>query len=81
MHDVEVIDAQPKGVFNSAAVEQAEAGLSVDPKFATLHNTMGNALVQNGNLTRAAKHYRQAMLLAPELRSARVNLGNVRNSS
>ena len=25
VHDVEVMDAQPKGVFNSAAVEQAEA--------------------------------------------------------
>jgi tetratricopeptide (TPR) repeat protein len=59
------------------AYQLLNRALEVDPEDAGYHHTMGNILSQWGDQTRAEKHYRESLRLAPDSPDAGYSLANL----
>ncbi len=54
-----------------------ERALAINPDFADAHSNLGNVLLAQGRLERAAQCYRRALALKPDLAGAHNNIGIV----
>src|SRR5439155_16298943 len=59
------------------AIQCWRAALTADPESAEAHNSLGTALVRNGEIEEAAKALREAVRLRPEVAAIRVNLAEL----
>ena len=61
----------------SAAIEQYQAAITLNPQHASAHVNLGNAYAAQGNLSSAAAALQTAVSLAPNLVDASYNLGTI----
>jgi tetratricopeptide (TPR) repeat protein len=59
------------------AVEMINKAIAINPKAASYHSNLGNALQALGKLQEAAEQYKLALAVKPDLAEIHVNLGNI----
>ena len=63
----------------SKAVSSMEKAVELNPNDAHAHNNLASVLAAQGELARAAEHYRSALAIDPDYAAARARLEQVRD--